>query len=157
MTAPRAGAAAALLALTLAACGGGSNRPAATATTTTTATAKATGPSPTATVAPSPSPTSATTTAPPQAHAEVPAVFTVAAGGAVSPPTVSVPAAVPVEVTVVSRDGRAHTAMLKGHSLKVPAGGRASVLISGLAPGIYPLALDGTNRGALVIGGQPGP
>ena len=87
-------------------------------------------------------------------------MFTVAAGGALVPPTISVPAAVPVELTVVSRDGRAHVAVLRSplsRSLNVPAGARASVLISGLRPGRYALALDGAMRGALVIGVQPGP
>ncbi|HWE60038.1 MAG TPA: hypothetical protein VG228_10130, partial [Solirubrobacteraceae bacterium] len=97
---------------------------------------------------------------PVQAHAEVPAVFNVLAGGSLSPPTVSVPAALPVELTVVSRDGRRHTAVLRSpsrHALSVPAGGRASLLVSGLKRGTYALELDGADRAALVVGVAPGP
>lgn len=129
----RGAAVAALIALPVSACGGSSKQ---------------------ATTAPA---TTGTTTAPPRAHANVPAVFKVSAGGSLTPRTISVPAALPVQLTVVSRDGRSHTAVLKSHSLSVPAGGRASVLVSGLAPGTYALAIDGATRGSLVIGVQPGP
>jgi len=96
---------------------------------------------------------------PVRAHAEIPAVFTVLPGG-VGPRTVSVPAALPVELTVLSRDGRPHTAVLRSptpHALSVPAGGRASVLVSGLKAGTYALELDGADRAALVVGVAPGP
>ncbi|MGI8428529.1 MAG: hypothetical protein ACR2OB_04335 [Solirubrobacteraceae bacterium] len=43
------------------------------------------------------------------------------------------------------------------HTLVVPARGRASVLLAGLRSGRYELKVDGVVRGALVIGGQPGP
>jgi hypothetical protein len=168
------------LALVPAACGGGSKpatTPAATTTpttrtaaTTSTTTAQGTGPSPTATAAPAPSPTTTAAPAPqpsggaapapPQAHAEIPALFTVAAGGALVPSSIGVPTAVPVDLTVVSRDGRAHTVVLRSpapHTLKVPAGGRASVLVTGLRAGRYTVELDGSSRGVLVIGAQPGP
>jgi hypothetical protein len=170
VTSPTARAAAVLLALTLAACGGASKRTTTPTTTTTatapaagpspTATAPAAGPSPTATQAPAPQPSGGAAPSPPAAHANVPALFTVIAGGALRPPTISVPAAVPVELTVVSGDGHAHTAVLRSpapRTLKVPAGGRASVLITGLRPGTYTLELDGANRGSLVIGAHPGP
>jgi hypothetical protein len=39
----------------------------------------------------------------------------------------------------------------------VPPGGRVSALITGLRPGTYRLELDGTARGTLTIGAQPGP
>jgi hypothetical protein len=134
--------------LLLAACGGSSKHLA------TTTAAKSTAP---ATVAPSQPPRTTTTSPPPEAHAEIPALYTVTNGGSVIPSTISVPAAIPVELTVLSRDGRAHTATLKGHTLRIPAGGRASVLISGLNAARYPLTIDGRDRGTLVIGTQPGP
>ena len=158
MTRATASAVAAALAVAVAACGGSARH---ITTAPTTAPAHPTsGPRPTATQAPAPQPSGGATPAPPEAHAEVPALYTVGTGGALVPSTISVPAAVPAQLTVVSRDGRAHTVVLRSpvsHTLKVPAGGRASVLITGLRPGTYPLELDGTARGALTIGAQPGP
>jgi hypothetical protein len=43
------------------------------------------------------------------------------------------------------------------HALAVPAHGRATVLLRGLGLGRYALDVDGVARGALVIGGAPGP
>ncbi|HEX7622468.1 MAG TPA: hypothetical protein VF400_02775 [Anaeromyxobacteraceae bacterium] len=43
------------------------------------------------------------------------------------------------------------------HRLTVPAGGRASVLIPGLRAGHYVIDVDGAGRGALDVGGEPGP
>jgi hypothetical protein len=62
-----------------------------------------------------------------------------------------------VLLTVVSGDGRAHRAVLNGHELAVPADGRASVLLTGLKNGRYALDIDGVARGALIVGGAPGP
>ncbi len=152
-----AGAAAVALGLAVAACGGAAKQ---TTTATTASTAQPTGPTPSATQSPAPQPSGGTTPAPPEAHAEVPALFTVTTGGALVPATVSVPAAIPVQLTVVSRDGHAHTVVLRSpatRTLKVPPGGRASALITGLGPGTYRLELDGTVRGTLTIGAQPGP
>jgi hypothetical protein len=90
----------------------------------------------------------------------LPATFTVTAGGALSPPTVTAPAHIPVLLTVVSGDGRAHRAVLRtaaSHELMVPAHGRASVLLRGLKNGRYALDIDGTAKGALIVGGFPGP
>ncbi len=93
-------------------------------------------------------------------NARVPATFIIAAGGRLSPPSVSAPAFLAVQLTIVSRDSRSHQVLLRTptqHSLAVPAHGHASVLIPGLRAGHYPLELDGTARGALSIGGEPGP
>jgi hypothetical protein len=73
---------------------------------------------------------------------------------------VTAPARIPVLLTVVSGDGRAHRAVLRTpvpHALTVPAHGRASVLVTGLKNGRYPLDIDGAAKGALVVGGAPGP
>lgn len=97
--------------------------------------------------------------APPQ-NARIPATFTILRSGALSPPTVTAPAHLPVQVTVISGDGRAHKAVLHTptvYALSVPARGRATVLIADLKSGRYPLVVDGAARGALVIGGAPGP
>jgi len=118
----------------------------------------------TAPSATTPQPSSAgTPAAPVQAHAEIPAIFSVLPSGSLSPSTVSVPARLAIDLTVVSHDGRRHTAVLRSahgltvHGLTVPAGGRASVLVAGLRPGRYALQLDGADRGALVVGVGPGP
>ena len=87
-------------------------------------------------------------------------MFTVLAGGKVNPPTITIPAHYPVELTVVSGDGDAHHALLrtsKLYPLSVPAHGRASVRIPAPRIGQYPLDVDGGRRATLVIGGQPGP
>ncbi|MGO9889314.1 MAG: hypothetical protein ACLP0L_15560 [Solirubrobacteraceae bacterium] len=81
-------------------------------------------------------------------------------GGSLSPPTITAPAHIPVQVTVVSGDGRSHRVLLqtpRPHALAVAAHGHATVLIADLPLGRYALDVDGTPRGALVIGGAPGP
>jgi hypothetical protein len=81
-------------------------------------------------------------------------------GAAISPATVSAPAFLAIQLTVVSGDGARHAVVLHTptpHSLSVPAGGRASLLIPGQRAGHYVLAVDGTARGALLVGGEPGP
>ncbi len=93
-------------------------------------------------------------------NVRVPATFTVRSGGKLTPPQISLPAHLAVQVTVLSGDGQAHRVVVMTPSprtLSVPAGGRASVLIGGLKVGRYPLELDGTMAGLLVTGAQPGP
>jgi hypothetical protein len=138
----------------------------ATSETATATSETATGTSETATGTP-PTGTETTTNpgapasggAPPQ-NARIPATFTILLSGALSPPTVTAPAHLPVQVTVISGDGRAHKAVLHTptvYALSVPAHGRATVLITDLKTGRYPIVVDGAARGALVIGGAPGP
>ena len=101
----------------------------------------------------------ATGGAPPE-NARIPATFAIVPGGSLNPPTITAPAHIPVQVAVVSGDGRSHTVLLRTptrYVLAVPAHGRASVLIADLRAGRYALDVDGTARGALVIGGAPGP
>jgi hypothetical protein len=43
------------------------------------------------------------------------------------------------------------------YTLTVPVHGRGSILLTELKAGRYPLDVDGTAKGALVIGGAPGP
>jgi hypothetical protein len=87
-------------------------------------------------------------------------MFTVLAAGRVSPPTITIPAHYPVELTVVSRDGRAHQAVLRTtnqYRLSVPAHGHVSVRVPSPRVGQYALEVDGSRAATLVIGGQPGP
>jgi hypothetical protein len=93
-------------------------------------------------------------------NARIPARFEVLAGGRLNPPQISIPAEIPVQVTVVSKDGRSHRVVVMTspvRPLSVPAGGQSSVLITGLKAGRYPIKLDGTAAGLLVTGVNPGP
>lgn len=76
------------------------------------------------------------------------------------PRTVSAPAFLAIRVTVKSGDGQAHRVLIATpmpHTVSVPAGGRASILIPGQRAGQYSLEVDGHTAGALLIGGEPGP
>jgi hypothetical protein len=101
--------------------------------------------------------TAATKTATGSSDVRVPATFVIKPGGRLAPAQITVPTHFSVQLTVVSGDGRSHRAVLQSHALTVPARGRASVLIGGLRQGRYPLMLDGSAAGLLLIGGQPGP
>jgi hypothetical protein len=93
-------------------------------------------------------------------NARVPATFIVNASGRLVPPVISAPAFLAVQASFISHDGTALTVLIKApkpRTLKVPAGGKASVLIPGLRAGRYPILLDGKRAGALSIGGEPGP
>jgi hypothetical protein len=131
----------------------------ATQTATQTESETATGTPPTGTETTTNPGAPASGGAPPE-NARIPATFTIVTGGALRPPTITAPAHLPVQVTVISGDGRAHKAVLHtptAYVLAVPAHGRATVLIADLKSGHYPLVVDGTARGALDIGGSPGP
>jgi hypothetical protein len=137
----------------------------ATAPPATTPTAVATGPArprrgaPTVT-APATPPPATKTAAGGATNVRVPATFQVLSGGRMVPPTVSAPAFLAVQVTVIARDGRPHRVLIRTprpHTLVVPPAGEASILIGGLRQGLYPILLDGRPGAALVIGGEPGP
>ncbi len=90
----------------------------------------------------------------------VPATFAIGSGGRLIPSTVSAPAFLAVRVTVSSTDGAGHQVIVHTpttYTLAVPAGGKASVLIPGQRAGQYAIDVDGRTRGALLIGGEPGP
>jgi hypothetical protein len=90
----------------------------------------------------------------------VPATFVVRGGGPLSPHSVSAPAFLAVLVTVISHDGHAHHVVIGTplrHTLSVPAGGHAGILLPGQRAGEYPIVVDGRTRGRLLIGGEPGP
>jgi hypothetical protein len=89
----------------------------------------------------------------------VPATFTIR-GGALSPQTVSSPAFLAIELSLASGDDAQHHVVVRtpaSRSLTVPARGRAAILIGGLRAGRYPIYVDGAARGALIVGGDPGP
>jgi len=133
--------------------------PPATRSTTQTPSETATGTPPTGTETTTNPGAPASGGAPPT-NARIPATFTITREGSLNPPTVTAPADFPVQVTVISGDGRAHKVVLHAptvYVLAVPARGRGTVLIADLKAGHYALDVDGVARGALVIGGAPGP
>ncbi len=136
----------------------GSPGPTAT-TTSTTSTASTTSVTST-TGHPTAAPGSARTSPAPPSGARIPATFKIGPGGVLSPPTVSAPAGIAVELRVTSGDGKAHKVVLRlarPVTLSVPAGGHAAKLLSGIRVGTYVLDVDGAPRGGLTIGAVPGP
>jgi hypothetical protein len=92
-------------------------------------------------------------------NVRVPARFTILPGGAVSPPTVTIPAHLPVELIVVS-NGQPHRITLRTPRptiLTVRPHAQAEALIDGLRTGSYPVNVDGAPKAVLTIGGNPGP
>jgi hypothetical protein len=152
----------------------------ATAPSTAATTATATAPPPTAST-PASTSTPATTTThssrPPEVPAGsghnktaprptvssgaiIPAPFLIGPGGAVSPPSVAVPAGVSISLGVTNRDHRAHTVTLAGArhaTLHLRAGAGAVTVVSGLPKGTYDLMVDGTAKASVVVGAQGGP
>lgn len=100
-----------------------------------------------------------TTTAPTTTGAinvRLPARYTIAANGSVEPPTVTIPAHLPVELIVIS-NAQAHRIALRTTTFTVGAHEQAEKLIDGLKAGSYPLEVDGAPKAVLTIGGGPGP
>jgi hypothetical protein len=89
-------------------------------------------------------------------NVRVPARFTILASGSVSPPTVAIPAHLPVELIVVS-NGQSHRITLRTTTLTVRPHEQAEALIDGLRNGSYPLKVDGAPKAVLTIGANPGP
>jgi hypothetical protein len=145
-------------ALALTACGG--SKSTSTSLTTTTA---ATFPPPTTTTRTTPTQTSTTSVTKTSAstptgsiNVRVPARFTILPGGSVTPPTVTIPAHLPVELIVVS-NGQPHRITFRTTTFTIAPHQQAEKLIDGLKAGSYPLKVDGTAKAALTIGGSPGP
>jgi hypothetical protein len=143
------------IAVLLAACGGSSAKPppaTSNAPPPTTASGSFSGTFPITT----PNTTGRTSTAG-ATGVRLPAVFTIAPGGKLTPASVSAPAGVLIGLTVISGDGRAHRVTVGVMALAVPAGGRAYAALQGLHTGRYPVLVDGVRRGTLIVGGQVGP
>jgi hypothetical protein len=90
----------------------------------------------------------------------VPATYKITSGGRLSPPTVTSPAGFTVQFTFIDRDSVKHRVVVKTPTplvTVVPPGGYAYMLVSHLPKGTYPITVDGTVRGSLMIGGAPGP
>lgn len=90
----------------------------------------------------------------------MPADYLIRSGGRLSPPVVTVPTFLAVQLSIHSADGSTHTVLIRTpspHTLVVPADGRKSILIPGLRAGQYAIVIDGKRAGSLTIGGEPGP
>ena len=90
----------------------------------------------------------------------IPAAFTIAAQGAVTPPLISVPPKVTIELALRNQDSRAHRVQLSvAHfpAVSVPAGGSKTTDVSGVAKGDYRLLVDGAPKARIVVGAVPGP
>jgi hypothetical protein len=86
--------------------------------------------------------------------------ITVSANGEVSPPAVSVPSGVGVELHITNHGSRTDTVALSvpGHpSVKVAPRATATLQTPGLKDGTYRIVVNGTPRGQLMIGAQGGP
>ena len=162
---------AAVAGLALGGCGSDDSATVKPASTGATVPPSATGAAP-QTSAPA-SPTNVQGTAPPAAASgatgatpseriRVPATFIFSRPKRVDPPTVTVPPFVPVELTLASRDGRAHKLVLRAagrtYVLRVAVGGRTTTRLPGLSKGTYPLSsVQGGASARLIVGGQVGP
>jgi hypothetical protein len=158
-----------LIALVLGGCGDGKKTASQPAQTSSTALAAptATGSTSTTPASSTPATTTGAATGPSAAGGgeepvRTPAVFVFGSGGRVSPPTITVPAFIAVDVTLVSRDGRAHELALEAagrrYRFRVAAGRSSTVRIPGLKAGTYPLSPVGGGPGVtLVAGGEAGP
>jgi hypothetical protein len=77
-----------------------------------------------------------------------------------NPPVIAVPAGLPVQLTVISKLSTPQDVVLESkpaHRLKVPANGRASVLLRKLPKKTYKLLVGGHPSGSLSIGVKVGP
>jgi hypothetical protein len=82
------------------------------------------------------------------------------ANGGVTPPVVSVPSGVAVELHITNHSGVAATVELSVPShpgVHVAPSGRATLQTAGLKDGTYRILVNGTPRGQLMIGAQGGP
>jgi hypothetical protein len=142
---------------------GSATTPSSTTTspTGTTSTGSATASSTTTGPATGTTKTHSTSTPPPPSGPRLPATYTIAARERVNPPIVAGPSKVTVALTFVSADHKPHRVLVRTappHVLRVPAAGRASVLLAGLPDGSYVLEIDGGAATAtLQIGASPGP
>jgi hypothetical protein len=89
----------------------------------------------------------------------VPATFEIR-GGALTPPAITVPPFLAIEVSVANPDAGERVVVVqtpRAQTLRVPAGDRTVVRIPGQRAGTYPITLDGRAAGQLIVGGEAGP
>ncbi|MEO6859498.1 MAG: hypothetical protein ABI323_13085 [Solirubrobacteraceae bacterium] len=150
-----------LVALVLAGCGSSSRSSSVSTSKATPTTASSTSASASSTSsATTTHATSTTSSTPASAGPELPANFTIKAGGTLSPPSVAAPGRTPILLTISTTDARTHHVALgtpQGQRLTVRVGHPARVLLRGLRDGSYAIEVDGHPRGKLIVGATPGP
>jgi hypothetical protein len=90
----------------------------------------------------------------------IPAAFVIGAGGAVTPPLISTPANVTIELQLRNQDAKAHRVMLsvpRFGGVGVPAHATTTTDVTGVPKGTYRLLVDGAPRARIVVGTVPGP
>jgi len=90
----------------------------------------------------------------------LPAAFVIRAGGAVTPPLISAPAHVTIQLQLHNEDSTAHRVTLsvpRFGGVAVPAHATATADVSGVPKGTYRLLIDGAARGRIIVGAVPGP
>jgi hypothetical protein len=96
----------------------------------------------------------------PNTNVRIPAVFTIAAGGAVTPPLIAAPANVTIELQLHNQDAKAHRVTLsvpRFGGVAVPAHGTTTTDVTGAPKGSYRLLIDGAPKARIVVGAVPGP
>lgn len=89
----------------------------------------------------------------------VPATFEIRGAG-LTPPAITVPAFLAIEVSVANPDERERVVVVqtpRPQTLRVAAGERAVASIPGQRAGAYAITLDGRAAGQLIVGGEAGP
>ncbi len=95
----------------------------------------------------------------PNTNVRIPAAFIIRAG-AVTPPLISVPATVTIELQLRNHDPRAHRVQFSvAHvaTVTVPAHGSTTTDVSGAPKGTYRLLVDGAGKAHIIVGAVPGP
>jgi hypothetical protein len=96
----------------------------------------------------------------PNTDVRIPAAFVIGPGGAVTPPLISAPANVTIELRLHNRDAKAHRvtlSVLHFSGVAVPAHGTTTTDVTGVPKGTYRLLIDGAAKARIVVGAVPGP
>jgi hypothetical protein len=96
----------------------------------------------------------------PNTDVRIPAAFIIRAGGAVTPPLISAPPNVTIQLQMHNEDSQSHRVQLSvAHfgGLEVPAHGTATVEVTGVRKGTYRLLVDGAAKARILVGAVPGP
>jgi hypothetical protein len=96
----------------------------------------------------------------PATNVRLPATFAIKPGGSLTPPALSAPKGVAIQLQLRNLDSRSHSVVLdtpKRYAFRLQPQGLTNAVITGLAKGTYRILIDGTERGQLVIGSNPGP